>query len=51
MFGSRILLGILIGVFVIPTILADPVGAFETFQGVVEKLSELAGVVGGVVNE
>ncbi len=51
MFGSRILLGVLIGIFVIPAVIADPTGTFETLQGVVEKLSELAGAIGGVVNE
>ncbi len=48
MFGfGKILLGILIGVFVLPFIFADPLGTFETIQGVIEKLSELGGVIGG----
>jgi hypothetical protein len=51
LFGfSRIFLGILLGVFVIPVIYADPVGTFETIQSVVSKLSELAGAIGGVVS-
>ncbi len=48
-FGKTIL-GILIGVFVIPVIYADPVGTFETIQSVVTKLSDLAGAIGGVVS-
>lgn len=50
MFGARILLGILIGVFVIPAVVADPVGTFSTVQGVIEKLSELGGAIGGAVS-
>ena len=50
MLGSRILLGILIGVFVVPVIIADPVGTFDTVQSVIGKLSDLAGVIGGSVD-
>jgi len=47
---SRIFLGILLGVFVIPFIYKDPVGTFETIQSVVSKLSDLVGAIGGVVS-
>ncbi len=47
---GKVFLGILLGVFVIPVIYADPVGTFETIQSVVSKLAELAGVIGGVVS-
>lgn len=51
MFGfGKILLGVLIGVFVLPFIFADPLGTFETIQGVIEKLSELGGAIGGSVD-
>jgi len=49
MFGSKIILGILIGVFVVPAVALDPIGTFNTFQGVVTKLVELGGVIGGSV--
>lgn len=49
MFGSKIILGILIGVFVIPAVVADPVGTFDTIQNVFGKLAELGGVIGGSV--
>ncbi len=51
MFGlGKILLGILIGVFVVPAVILDPVATFNTVQGVIEKLSELGGVIGGAVD-
>lgn len=49
MFGSKIILGILIGVFVVPAVAIDPVGTFNTVQGVFTKLIELGGVIGGSV--
>jgi len=51
MFGfGKILLGVLIGIFVIPVVYADPVGTFDTIQSVVTKLSDLVGAIGGVVS-
>lgn len=47
---GKIFLGILLGIFVIPVIFADPVGTFDTIQSVVSKLSDLAGAIGGVVD-
>ncbi len=47
---GKILLGVLIGIFVIPVVFADPLGTFETVQGIIEKLSELGGAIGGSVD-
>jgi len=47
---SKIILGILIGVFVIPVVYADPVGTFDTIQSVVTKITDLVGAIGGVVS-
>ncbi len=49
MFGSKLILGILIGVFVVPAVAVDPVGTFNTVQSVFAKLIELGGVIGGSV--
>jgi len=51
MFGSRIVVGILIGVFIIPVIYADPIGAFETAGDIFSKIFELVGAVGEVVSD
>lgn len=47
---GKILLGVLIGVFVLPVVFADPLGTFETIQSIAEKLSELGGAIGGSVD-
>ena len=41
--------GILIGFFVIPAVLADPQGVFETAKNVSTKIVEVAGFFGDVI--
>ena len=45
----RFISGILVGFFVIPAVLADPQGAFETAKNVVTKIVEVAGFLGGAM--
>ena len=49
MIASKFILGILVGFFVIPTVLEDPQEAFETAKNVVTKIVEVAGVLGGAM--
>ena len=49
MIGSKFILGILVGFFVIPAVLADPQGTFETAKNVVTKIVEVAGFLGGAM--
>lgn len=41
--------GILVGFFVIPAVLADPAGTFDVIHGIITKLSELGGAIGGTL--
>lgn len=41
--------GILVGFFAIPAALADPDGTFDIIHGLITKLSELSGVIGGTL--
>lgn len=49
MFGARILLGVLVGFFVVPAIVADPTGSFNTAKDVITKIIEFGSAVGGFV--
>lgn len=42
--------GVLLGLFVIPAITADPVGTLETVSGIITKIIDFGGAVGEVAN-
>ena len=51
MFGlGKIAFGILLGLFVIPAVIIDPSGTFETASDIIGKIFEFAGAVGEVTN-
>lgn len=45
----KFILGILVGFFVIPAVLSDPQGTFETTKNVVTKIVEIASFLDGAV--
>ncbi len=51
MFGlGKIGFGILIGFFVIPAIILDPIGTFETASNIISKIIDFGGAVGELSN-
>ena len=46
----KFILGILVGFFVVPVVLLDPVGAVEGVANIAGKFGELAGFIGGLGN-
>lgn len=46
-FGG-VIFGILVGVFVVPPMLADPAGTIQTIGNVIGKIIEVASYIGGV---
>lgn len=51
MFGlGKIGFGVLLGLFVVPAIIADPSGTLETVSDVITKIVDFGGAVGEVAN-
>ena len=48
MIFGKFLLGIFVGFFVVPAMLLDPVGTFETAQDIAGKIIEVFSYLGGV---
>lgn len=46
-FGG-VIFGILVGLFVIPPMMADPAGTIETIANIIGKVVEVASYIGGV---
>ena len=51
MFGlGKIAFGILLGLFVIPAVILDPAGTFETASNIISKIIDFGGAIGEVSN-
>lgn len=48
MIFGKFLLGIAVGVFIIPAMIADPAGTIETAQNIIQKIIEVFGYLSGV---
>ena len=46
---GKFILGILVGFFVIPVIITDPQKTFNITQNILEKMVEVTGYIGGVI--
>ncbi|MCP6727065.1 MAG: hypothetical protein KJI69_03515 [Patescibacteria group bacterium] len=48
MIGAKFILGILVGFFVVPAMIIDPVATFETAKEIGGKIFEVFTYIGGV---